>query len=76
MNGQALDVRDRDAPVYLPLRTPPIAPLPATMRNSLYRFNELSVLWTALHLVDDERRILISVAQEPEKTMRWFKEAL
>ena len=75
MNGQALYVRDRDAPVYLPLRTPPMSQLPAVMRNSLYRFNELSVLWTALHLVDEERRILISVAQEPEQTMRWYKEA-
>ncbi|WDF97530.1 DEAD/DEAH box helicase [Pectobacterium carotovorum subsp. carotovorum] len=76
MNGQALYVRDRDEPVYLPLRIPPMARVPLAMRNSLYRFNELSVLWTALHLVDEERRILISVAQKPEQTMRWYKEAL
>jgi len=75
MNGRALYVRGRDAPVYLPLRIPVMPQLPAAMRNSLYRFNELSVLWTALHLMDDERRILISVAQEPEQTMRWYKEA-
>jgi hypothetical protein len=46
------------------------------MRNSIYRFNELDVLWTALHLVADDRRILISVAQQPERTMGWYKQAL
>jgi len=76
MNGQPLYVRGRDEPVYIGLRIPVMPQLPASMRNSVYRFNELSVLWTALHLVDDERRILISVAQNPEKTMGWYKEAL
>ncbi len=76
MNGQPLYVRGRDEPVYIRLRTPAMPQLPAVMRNSLYRFNELTVLWTALHLVDHDRRILISVAQEPEQTMRWYKEAL
>ena len=66
--GRPLFVRGRDEPVYLRLRTPPMPQLPATMRNSIYRFNELDVLWTALHLTDSERRILISVAQQPEKT--------
>lgn len=76
MNGRPLYVRGRDEPVYIRLRTPAMPQLPAFMRNSVYRFNELSVLWTALHLVDDERRILISVAQEPEQTMCWYKDAL
>lgn len=76
MNGRTLYVRGQDQPVYLPLRMQPMPQLPATMRNSLNRFNCLSVLWTTLHLVDEDQRILISVAQEPEQTMRWFKEAL
>lgn len=76
MNGSLLYVRGRDAPVFIPLRTPPMPPLPAAMRNSVYRYNELNVLWTALHLAQSDRRILVSVAQEPEQTMRWFKEAL
>jgi len=76
INGRPLFVRGRDEPVYLRLRTPPMPQLPATMRNSIYRFNELDVLWTALHLTDSERRILISVAQQPEKTMGWYKDAL
>src|SRR3546814_6580943 len=50
--------------------------LPSPWRNSLNRFNSLTVLWTALHLAREDQRILISVAQEPEQTMRWFKEAL
>jgi hypothetical protein len=29
-----------------------------------------------LHLADEDQRVLISVAQEPEQTMRWYKEAL
>lgn len=76
MNGQPLYVRGREAPVYLNLRTPPMPQLPAVMRNSIYRFNQLSVLWTALHLVKGERRVLISVMQQPEKTMSWFAQAL
>ncbi len=76
MNGRTLYVRGQEQPVYLPLRMQPMPLLPAAMRNSLNRFNCLSVLWTALHLVEEDQRILISVAQEPEQTMRWFKEAL
>lgn len=76
MNGRPLYVRGQERPVYLRLRMPPMPSLPSAMRNSLNRFNSLSVLWTALHLAEEEQRILISVAQEPEQTMRWFKEAL
>ena len=75
MNERPLYVRGRDKPVYIDLRTPPMPQLPATMRNSIYRFNELNVLWTALHLSEGQRRILISVMQEPEQTMRWYTEA-
>ncbi|MBC9784310.1 DEAD/DEAH box helicase [Heliobacterium chlorum] len=75
MNGQPLYVRGRNEPVYIPLRLPRMPNLPATMRNSIYRFTELSVLWTALHLVGEKRRILISIAQEPEQTMGWYKDA-
>lgn len=75
-NGQQLYVRGRGEPVYIPLRFPAMPQLPAHMRNSIYRFTELYVLWTALQLVDDKRRILISITQEPEQTMGWYKEAL
>lgn len=76
MNGVPLYVRGRDEAVYLPLRIPVMPELPATVRNSLDRFNQLHILWTALHLREGGRRILISVAQEPEQTMRWFVEGL
>jgi hypothetical protein len=76
MNGVPLYVRGRDAAVYLPLRIPSMPQLPATVRNSLDRFNQLNILWTALNLRSTGRRILISVAQEPEQTMRWFSEGL
>lgn len=76
MNGLRLFIRGEDDPVYLPLQIAVMPQLPAQWRNSLNRFNCLSVLWTALHLAGKDQRILISVAQEPEQTMRWFKEAL
>ncbi|MGJ8572296.1 MAG: DEAD/DEAH box helicase [Hoeflea sp.] len=76
LNGKPLFVRGRDEPVYINLRTPPMPQLPAVMRNSIYRFNQLDVLWTALHLASSGRRILISIAQQPEKTMGWYKDAL
>lgn len=76
MNGTPLYVRGRDDAVYLPLRIPAMPQLPAVVRGSLDRYNQLHILWTALHLRDSGRRILISVAQEPEQTMRWFVEGL
>lgn len=75
MNGMPLYVQDRANPVYLNLTTPAMPRLPATMRSSLFRFNQLTVLWTALHLAAADRRILISLAQEPEQTMNWFVQA-
>lgn len=75
MNGQTLYVRGRDAPVYLPLRIPAM-PLPAAIiRNSLPHYNQLYVLWTALHLLEGNRRVLISVAQSPERLMKRYAEA-
>lgn len=76
LNGKQLFVRRRGEQVYINLRTPSMPQLPANMRNSIYRFNQLDVLWTSLHLAKSGRRILISVAQQPEQTIRWFKEAL
>lgn len=76
MNGKPLYLRGRENPVYLPLRFAPMPTLPSQWRNSLNHFNSLSVLWTALHLAREDQRILISVAQEPEQTMRWFSDAL
>lgn len=75
MNGRPLYVQDRDAPVYLNLNIPPMAQLPPKMRSSLYRFNQVTVLWTALHLATTDRRILISLAQQPEQTMGWYAES-
>ena len=72
MNGRPLYVQGRDAPMYLNLTIPPMAQLPAQMRSSLNRFNQVTVLWTALHLAATDRRILISLAQEPEQTMGWY----
>jgi hypothetical protein len=76
MNGRPLYVQDRPEPVYLNLQIPAMPQLPAGMRSSLNRFNQVTVLWTALHLAEADRRILISLAQEPEQTMRWYAEAL
>ena len=76
LNGKPLYVRGREEPVYINLRTPPMPQLPAAMRNSLNRFNQLDVLWTSMHLAAGGRRVLISVAQQPERTMGWFRDAL
>ena len=77
LNDMPLSVQRRTSSVYINLHIPPMPTLPSRMRNSIYRFNQLDVLWTALHLAEEgERRILISVAQQPEQTMGWLKEAL
>lgn len=76
MNGNPLSVRGRQDPLYLRLQIPAMPQLPAAMRDSLDRFNQLNTLWTALHLVEGKRRILISIPQQPERTMDWFVSAL
>lgn len=76
LNGKPLFVHGRDEPVYVNLHTPPMPQLPAAMRNSINHFNQLSVLWTALHLAEGGHRILISIAQQPERIMKWYKDAL
>ncbi|ALU88942.1 DEAD/DEAH box helicase-like protein [Herbaspirillum rubrisubalbicans M1] len=76
MNGLPLYMRGQEDPVYLPLRIEAMPPLPNAWNGSLNRFNCLSVLWTSLHLKEEDRRILISVTQQPEQIMRWYKEAL
>jgi len=76
INSEPLYVRGRERPVYLKLRIPPMPQLPARYRDSIYSFNELNILWTSLHLIKDRQRILISVAQNPEKTMALYSEML
>lgn len=76
LNGQPLFVRGRQDPVYIGLKVEPMPTPVAAIRNSINHFNQLNVFWTSLHLVEGSRRILISVAQKPEQTMRWFAEAL
>jgi hypothetical protein len=75
MNGQMLYVRGRDDPVYLQLRIPQMQLPASSIRNSLPHYTEIYVLWTALHLLEGGRRILISVMQSPERMMRRFADA-
>lgn len=76
MNGAPLSVRARGDEVYIPLNIPSMPQLPTALRNSIAAYNDLSVLWAALHLTNGERRVLISIAQRPELTMGRFKQAL
>jgi hypothetical protein len=75
VNGQPLYVRGREEPVYLPLRIPRMELPPATIRNSLPHYTQLYTLWTALHILEGSRRVLISVMQSPELIMKRFAEA-
>ncbi len=75
MNGQALHVRGRDTPAYLALRIQPMPKPAAVIRNSLVHYNQLHVLWNALHILEGHRRVLISVAQAPERFMKRYSEA-
>jgi hypothetical protein len=74
LNDHRLSVRGQGQ-VYIPLRIRPMPKAPAAIRNSLNHFTQNTILWTALHLSDGGRRILISIAQRPERTMRWFADA-
>ncbi|MFA6243350.1 MAG: DEAD/DEAH box helicase, partial [Candidatus Hydrogenedentales bacterium] len=74
MNDHPLRVRGQGG-VYIPLRIEPMPESPAAVRNSLNHFTQNTILWTALHLSDGNRRILVSISQMPERTMGWFAEA-
>ncbi|MDH7791648.1 DEAD/DEAH box helicase [Ochrobactrum sp. AN78] len=74
VNDHSLGVRGR-GDVYIPLRIDPMPEPLSGIRNSLNHFTQNSILWAALHLVGDDRRILISISQRPEQTMAWFAEA-
>lgn len=76
VNGAKIEVRGRGAAPYINIQIDRMPLLPATMRSSLDRFNQLSVLWTSLHLTVSKQRILISITQQPERTMGWFVDAL
>lgn len=77
MNGAPLSIvgRGDDSP-YLNLRIQPMPQLPPVMRNSLNRYNQLEILWTSMHFRLGGRRVLISLTQMPEQTMKWYCEAL
>lgn len=76
MNGVPLEISGSTEVPYINLRTEPMPQLPAKMRDSLNRFNQTDVLWTSLQLAGSDRRILISLPQQPEQTMGWFCDAL
>jgi len=75
LNDRVLAVRGRDQGVYMRLRINPMPQPPAGIRGSLNHHTQLAILWTALHLCDGDRRILVSVSQSPEDTIRWYAEA-
>ncbi|MBA8906054.1 DEAD/DEAH box helicase [Aminobacter ciceronei] len=75
LNDRILAVRGRAQNVYMRLRIPQMPQPLARIRGSLNHCTQLAILWTALHLVEGERRILVSVAQSPEDTIRWYAEA-
>ena len=74
LNDHPLRVRGQGE-VYIPLRIPPMPQPPAAVRGSPNHFTQNTILWTALHLSDGDRRILVSVSQRPEVTMGWFADA-
>lgn len=76
MNGAPLAVAGRKSSPYLNLKIKAMPQLPAAMRNSLNRYNQLEILWTSMHFRQSGRRILISLTQAPQRTMKWFCEAL
>ncbi|QQR39052.1 DEAD/DEAH box helicase [Devosia rhizoryzae] len=76
LNDRLLAVRGRDESLFINLRIPRMPDAPARIRNSLNHHTQNAILWNALHLVDHDRRILVSLQQKPEETIRWFAEAL
>jgi hypothetical protein len=75
LNDRLLAVRGRAANVYINLRIDPMPQPPANVRGSINHYTQISILWAALHLIDSDRRILVSISQNPEDTIKWYAEA-
>lgn len=75
LNDRLLVVRGRDESLFINLRIPPMPQAPSGVRNSLNHHTQNALLWNGLHLAETDRRILISLTQSPEDTIRWFSEA-
>ena len=65
LNDHPLRVRGQGE-VYIPLRIPPMPQPPAAVRGSLNHFTQNTILWTALHLSDGDRRILSPFPKGPK----------
>lgn len=76
MNGVPLKVAGRSTSLYLNLKIDPMPELPPLMRNSLNRYNQLEILWSSMHFRQGGRRVLISLTQAPQQTMKWYFEVL
>jgi integrase len=74
VNDHRFDAQGQDG-VYIPLRINPMPTPNPSIRDSLNHFTQNTLLWTALHLTGNNRRILISIAVRPERTMGWYAEA-
>jgi hypothetical protein len=75
LNDRLLAVRGRAANVYINLRIDPMPQPPANVRGSINHYTQISILWASLHLIESDRRILVSVSQNPENTIKWYAEA-
>jgi hypothetical protein len=75
LNDRLLAVRGRAANVYINLRIDPMPRPPANVRGSINRYTQISILWAALHLIESDRLVLISISQNPEDTIKWYAEA-
>jgi len=75
LNDRPLAVVGRADNLYVNLVIPVMPRAPAVVRNGLNRHTQTAVLWAALHLIEGDRRILVSLTQSPEDTIRWFSEA-
>ncbi|EMS7719730.1 DEAD/DEAH box helicase [Vibrio cholerae] len=76
MNDVPLSITGRNSAPYLNLKIDPMPQLPAAMRNSLNRYNQLETFWASMHFRQSGRRVLISLTQSPQQTMKWFCEVL
>ena len=76
LNGASLSVAGREDALYLNIKNQVMPQLPPLMRNSLNRYNQLEIFWASMHFRFGGRRVLISLMQAPEQTMKWYCEAI
>lgn len=76
LDGKKLQLQDRPNDAFVPLGIPAPPQLKSLIRNSLYKYNECYAFWVAAHFAKAGKRVLISITEKIEITLKAICEGI